>query len=276
MFAHQALEEEGSKAGLVVEMVHRKINLQEDTQAWEHEKYSMRRLPAFTLSRLQVCVDSPLLLPLLLYCRNSLTCVLFMVNYDVFLLSSEVIVLQEPSYLWFFGEEFCGKIVMCLYFVLIVKKTNTGNMWKSYVWIRVKVVLMCSGTQDWRARQHPGHTGHHWRGGADQEHWGSRLSAAEAHLQHLCGWHLWQWPGESYWKIDRQVGMRVTLVHFTLQNTLYIFLSSYLCLSWLHHIVNNSRLVHFLSSRHYQLFTQQASRTWHACFLLSRYYLAFT
>lgn len=33
-------------------MVHRKINLQEDTQAWEHEKYSMRRLPAFTLSRL--------------------------------------------------------------------------------------------------------------------------------------------------------------------------------------------------------------------------------
>ncbi|XP_063889266.1 BOS complex subunit NCLN-like [Scylla paramamosain] len=50
---YQALEEEGSKAGLVVEMVHRKINLQEDTQAWEHEKYSMRRLPAFTLSRLQ-------------------------------------------------------------------------------------------------------------------------------------------------------------------------------------------------------------------------------
>lgn len=50
----QALEEEGTRAGLVVDMVHRKINLQEDTQAWEHEKYSMRRLPAFTLSRLQV------------------------------------------------------------------------------------------------------------------------------------------------------------------------------------------------------------------------------
>lgn len=50
----QALEEEGAKAGLLVDMVHRKINLQEDTQAWEHEKYSMRRLPAFTLSRLQV------------------------------------------------------------------------------------------------------------------------------------------------------------------------------------------------------------------------------
>ncbi|XP_042864610.1 nicalin-1-like [Penaeus japonicus] len=48
----QGLEEIGAKAGITVEMVHRKINLQEDTQAWEHEKYSMRRLPAFTLSRL--------------------------------------------------------------------------------------------------------------------------------------------------------------------------------------------------------------------------------
>ncbi|XP_042230129.1 nicalin-like isoform X2 [Homarus americanus] len=48
----QALEEAGAAAGVTVEMVHRKINLQEDTQAWEHEKYSMRRLPAFTLSRL--------------------------------------------------------------------------------------------------------------------------------------------------------------------------------------------------------------------------------
>ncbi|XP_066960699.1 BOS complex subunit NCLN [Macrobrachium rosenbergii] len=49
---YQALEEAGKASGVEVEMVHRKINLQEDTQAWEHEKYSMRRLPAFTLSRL--------------------------------------------------------------------------------------------------------------------------------------------------------------------------------------------------------------------------------
>ncbi|XP_037779424.1 nicalin-like [Penaeus monodon] len=48
----QGLEEIGSKSGIKVEMIHRKINLQEDTQAWEHEKYSMRRLPAFTVSRL--------------------------------------------------------------------------------------------------------------------------------------------------------------------------------------------------------------------------------
>ncbi|XP_069951934.1 BOS complex subunit NCLN isoform X2 [Cherax quadricarinatus] len=48
----QALQEAGAAVGINVDMVHRKINLQEDTQAWEHEKYSMRRLPAFTLSRL--------------------------------------------------------------------------------------------------------------------------------------------------------------------------------------------------------------------------------
>ncbi|KAK7081998.1 hypothetical protein SK128_007587 [Halocaridina rubra] len=49
---YETLESAGVKEGISIEMVHRKINLQEDTQAWEHEKYSMRRLPAFTLSRL--------------------------------------------------------------------------------------------------------------------------------------------------------------------------------------------------------------------------------
>ena len=53
-YVTKALEEAGKAEGIQVEMVHRKINLQEDTQAWEHEKYSMRRLPAFTLSRLTV------------------------------------------------------------------------------------------------------------------------------------------------------------------------------------------------------------------------------
>lgn len=60
----QALEEAGAAEGVTVEMVHRKINLQEDTQAWEHEKFSMRRLPAFTLSRLQVGTVMSVLFPL--------------------------------------------------------------------------------------------------------------------------------------------------------------------------------------------------------------------
>lgn len=48
----QELNNNLGESGLKI--IHKKINLGSDTLAWEHERYSIRRLPAFTLSSLKV------------------------------------------------------------------------------------------------------------------------------------------------------------------------------------------------------------------------------
>ncbi|PSN47382.1 Nicalin [Blattella germanica] len=51
----QGLKEiaERQHSNMTVDGVHKKINLAEEVLAWEHERYSIRRLPAFTLSSLK-------------------------------------------------------------------------------------------------------------------------------------------------------------------------------------------------------------------------------
>lgn len=70
----QKLVEVGEELGVGVELVHRKINLQAERQPWEHHKYSIRKLPAATLSALPVSCTT--LSRVTLYClpHNTYVC----------------------------------------------------------------------------------------------------------------------------------------------------------------------------------------------------------
>ncbi|XKL64460.1 hypothetical protein PGB90_004546 [Kerria lacca] len=49
----QELKNVASEESTEYQLIHKKINLAEQILAWEHERYSMKRIPAFTLSSLQ-------------------------------------------------------------------------------------------------------------------------------------------------------------------------------------------------------------------------------
>lgn len=94
-----------------VEGVHKKINLAEEILAWEHERYSMRRLPAATLSTLKSHEDPA---------RTTILDVTKDGQIDILYKHTQVIceALARHMYNLSSSQIFTGSLV-CLYFIYI-------------------------------------------------------------------------------------------------------------------------------------------------------------
>lgn len=92
---------------MTVDGVHKKINLAEDLLAWEHERFSIRRLPAFTLSSLKSHRDS--FRGTILDTRGNL-------NIDRLVQNTEVVAEALASHIYnISGNVFEGSLVRCAF-----------------------------------------------------------------------------------------------------------------------------------------------------------------
>lgn len=94
-----AMEKESN--GNDVEGVHKKINLADDLLAWEHERFSIRRLPAFTLSTVKNYRDST---------RNTLLDTAGNFHFDRLLQHTKVIAEALSNHIYNVSNSFQGEI----------------------------------------------------------------------------------------------------------------------------------------------------------------------
>lgn len=52
------LENQANQSNIHFSLIHKKINLATDLLAWEHERFSLNKIPAFTLSHFKSFKDS--------------------------------------------------------------------------------------------------------------------------------------------------------------------------------------------------------------------------
>lgn len=131
-------------ANVSVEGVHKKINLAEDLLAWEHERFSIRRLSAFTLSSLRSHKDLS---------RGTIVDAASAVRCELVERNARVIAETLASYVYDLpgGEIFGGSLVSTQYLNAVwMRLFETGTVCRKW-----KGRTSRSGSSIWAARRGP-------------------------------------------------------------------------------------------------------------------------